>query len=81
MTWFVAQRSTNFVYKLMVSVLGGMGSDAQSIQNKNFSKSFQYLKRDVRDEIIYCADRYQSFQQVGAIIFDELGQACLKFSK
>lgn len=65
----------------MVSILEGMASHAQSIQNNKFSKSFQYLKRDVRDETIYCADRYQSFQQVVAIIFDELDQACLKFSK
>ena len=42
--------------------------------------TLQYLKKEVRVEVD-CADKHQSFLQVGTIIFNGLGQACLKYSQ
>ena len=59
----------------------GMASHAQNTQNNKFAKSFQYLKKEVRDEVIFCADKHQSSLEVGTTVFDERGKACLNYSK
>ena len=42
----------------------------------SFQYLFQYLKKDVRDEVDFLpADKHQSFLQVDTIIFDGHGQA------
>ena len=58
-----------------------MTSHAQSTQNNKFAKSFQYLKKEVRDEVDYCTDKHQSIQKVDTIISVGCSQASLKYSK
>ena len=69
-------------YKLILSILVGMTSYAQSIQNNKFAKSLQHLKNAVRNEVdFFCADKHQSSLQIDTFTFDGCGQACLKYSK
>ena len=53
----------------------GMASSAQIAQNNKFSKSLQYLKKQLRDEMqMSITDLYK----IDTIIFDGCDQACLK---
>ena len=47
-----------------------MASLVQSTRNNKFSKSVQYLKKEVRDKIDFCRDKLQSIQNVGTVISD-----------
>ena len=67
--------------KLILSILVSMTSHSQSTQNNKFGKSFQYLKKEVRDEGDLCTDKHQSIQKVSTIISDGCSRACLKYSK
>ena len=54
-----------FSYKLILSVLLGMASHAQSTQNDKYAISLQYLKKEVSDEVdLLHADKQRSFMQV-----------------
>ena len=44
-----------------------MASHAQNTQNNKFAKSLQYLKKEVRDEVYFYIDKYQSIQNVGTV--------------
>ena len=58
-----------------------MASHTQSTQNNKFAKSLLYLKKELRDKVDFCTDKYQSIQKVGTIIPDGYSQACLKYAK
>ena len=58
-----------------------MTRHAQSTQDNKFAKSFQYLKKKVRDEVDFRPDKHQNIQKFGAIISDGYSQAWLKYSK
>ena len=77
---FCMQISKPF-YKLIPSILLSMASLAQSTWNNKFTKSLQYLKKEVRDKVDFCRDKLQSIQKVGTVISDGCSQACLKYSK
>ena len=51
-------------YKLILSILVSMTSHAQSTQNKKFAKSFQYLKKELREEV--------DFVQINIKVFKKL---------
>ena len=70
------------LYKVMLSLLVGMIKCSQSTQSNQFVISLQYLKEEVRNGVQFFACRESSkFQQVGIILFDGSGQACLKYPK
>ena len=50
-------------YKLILSFSIGMVKHSQSSQNSKFAMSWQYLKKEVRDEADFFlyADKHQSF--------------------
>ena len=54
-----------------------MARHAQITQNNKFAISLQYLKKEVCDEV----DKYESFLQIGTMIFDGDDQAFPKFPK
>ena len=68
-------------YKLIPSVLLSMASLVQSIWNNKFTKSLQYLEKEVRDKVDFCRDKLKSIQKVGTVISDGCSQAYLKYSK
>ena len=51
---------------------------AQSTQNK-FANYLQYLKKEMRDEVDFDADKHKSCLQVDSIIFDGSDEAYLKY--
>ena len=54
----------------------------QITQHNKFVISFQYLKKEVSDEVDFLyADKHESFVQIDSMIFDGNGQAFLKFPK
>ena len=54
----------------------------QITQNNKFVISFQYLKKEVSDEVDFLyADKHESFIQIDSMIFDGDGQAFPKFPK
>ena len=54
----------------------------QITQNNKFVISFQYLKKEVSDEVDFLyADKHESFVQIDSMIFDGDGQAFPKFPK
>ena len=58
-------------YKLILLYLMEMVKQSQSSQNIKFAMSFQYLQKQVRDEVDFLhADKHQSFLQV---YFNTLG--------
>ena len=68
-------------YNLILSILVNMAILSQSTQNNKFAKSLHYLKKEVRDTVGFCRDKFQSIQKVGTVISDGCSQACLKYSK
>ena len=67
--------------KLILSILVNMAILAQSTRNNKFSKSLQYLEKEVRDKVDFCRDKLQSTQEVGTIMSDGCSQVCRKYSK
>ena len=64
---FCLQINTKVFYKMIVSLWVCVTRHAQSIQNKNFAISLQYLKKNVKDEVIFLpADKRQKFLQIFA---------------
>ena len=63
------------------TILVEIANHAQSTKKSKFAKSLQYLKKEVRDELTFCADKHQSFLQVNTITFDGRSQAFPKYSK
>ena len=54
----------------------------QITQTNKFVISFQYLKKEVSDEVDFLyADKHESFVQIDSMIFDGDGQAFPKFPK
>ena len=62
----------------MLSRLVSMASFGQSTRNNNFAKSLQYLQKEVKDNVDFCRDKFQSIQKVGTLISDGCSQACLR---
>ena len=59
-----------------------MARHAQIIQNNKFSIFVQYLKKEVSDEVDFLyVDMYESFLEIGALIFEGDGQAFPKLPK
>ena len=73
---FCMQISRELFFKLILSTLVDMTIHAQSMQIKKFPTSFQKLKKEVIDEVIFFADRHQNFLQVDTIKFYGCGKAC-----
>ena len=53
-------------------IIDGMFMHSQSSQNSKFAMSFQYLRREVRDEVNFCVQINISFLQVD---FKTLGKS------
>ena len=68
-------------YKFILSILLSMAGLVQSIRNNKFTKSLQYLEKEVRDKVGFCTDKLESIQKFGTVISDGCSQACLKYSK
>ena len=47
-----------------------MASLVQSTRNNKFSKSVQYLKKEVRRKVDFCRDKFKSIQKIGTVISD-----------
>ena len=45
-------------YKLILSILVSAASLAQSSQNNKFSKSLQYLEKEVIAKVDFCTDKH-----------------------
>ena len=55
---------------------------AQITQKNKFAISFQYLKKEVSDEVDFLqVDKHESFLQIDTMIYDGDGQAFPKFPK
>ena len=53
---------------------------AQVTLNNKCASSLQFLKKEVSDKVDFIhEEKYESFQQIDAMIFDEDGQAFPKF--
>ena len=64
MKWiFYMEINMKIPYKLILSFSIGMVKHSQSSQNSKFAMSWQYLKKEVRDEADFFlyADKHQSF--------------------
>ena len=59
----------------------GMIKHSEGTQRKKFAISLKYLKKEVRDGVHFLHSDKQKFLQVGIIVFDGSGQACLKYPK
>ena len=66
---FCMQISKPF-YKLIPSILLSTASLAQSTWSNKFTKSLQYLEKEVRDKVDFCRDKFQSTQKVRTVISD-----------
>ena len=66
-------------YKLILSILVSAAGIVQSSQNNKFSKSLQYLEKEVIDKVDFCTDKHQIIQNVGTIKTDGCSQVCLKY--
>ena len=51
-------------YKLILSILVSITSHAQSTQNNKFAKSFQYLKKEVGDEVDFVQINIKAFKKL-----------------
>ena len=58
---------------------GGHDQSCPKSRSNKFAKPSQYLKKEVCDEVTFCADKHQSFIQAKAMIFNECDQACRKY--
>ena len=59
-----------------------VASHTQITQSKNFAISFQYLKKEVSDEVVFLHGyKHESFLQIDIMILDWGGQAFQKFPK
>ena len=63
-------------------ILMEMVKHSQSSKNSKFAMAFQYLKKEVRDQVDFLhADKHQSFLQGDIIIINGHDQAFSKYSK
>ena len=69
-------------YKLVVLFLMVITRHVQSSQNSKCEISFQYLKKEGRDEVDFLhADKHQTIVQVDAINHGGHGQVCPNYRK
>ena len=69
---FFLQIITKVFYKLIVSLCVFIASHAQSTQNNKFAISWQYLKKNMKDEDdFFLTDKRQRLLQIDSIILDE----------
>ena len=79
---FCMKISIKIFYKLVVSFLLVIARHAHSTQNRKFVISFQYLKKEGKDELNFLhVDRYQIVLQVGTTNLGGHGQACPNYPK
>ena len=69
-------------YKLIVSLWLWLARHAQSTQSNKFTRSLQYLKESLKDEVdFFLADLHLRFLQSETIILDACHQAYANYSK
>ena len=71
-------------FKLILLLLVGVASHAQSTQNNKFkiTISQQYLKKEMKDKFDFLhEDKHQSFQQADIIVFGGHSQAWPKYPR
>ena len=78
---FCLQIKTKVFYKLLVSRWVCVARHAQSTQNNTFTIPLQYLKENVKDEVLLPADKRHRFLQIITIILGVCGQACPNYPK
>ena len=62
-------------YKVVLSLLMGMIKHFQSTQSNNFAISFQFLKKEVRDEVHFLhADKHQSLYKLALSFLMEVAR-------
>ena len=59
----------------------GMVKHSQISQNCKFAMSIQYLRKEVRDEMIFYMKYTLNFLQVVSIVFDGSDQTCPNYPK
>ena len=60
--------------------IGEYGQSCQKYSKQQVCKYFA-VSQKVKDKVDFCADKHQSIQQAGTILFDGCSQACLQYSK
>ena len=79
---FCLQINIKGFFKIILSFSVRVAKHAQINWNNKFALSFQYLKKEVSDEVDFLhADKHESFLQIDTMIFDGDGQAFPKFPK
>ena len=68
-------------YKLILSLLMGMIKHSESSQSNKFSISFQYLKKEVINGVLFYMQINIKSVQVDIIAFDGIGKTCSKYPK
>ena len=68
-------------YKLIVSRCVCVARDAQSTQNNKFSRSLQYVKENVKDEVDFLPADKHRFLQIDTIILVVCDQAYPNYPK
>ena len=74
-SWFLHADKQKRPYKMILPIVVGVVSRAQSTWNGKFVKYLQCLKKEVRSEVDLCADKHQSFPQVDNMKFNRHIQA------
>ena len=68
--------------KIIVSLWVYIARQAQSTKNNQFTRSFQYLKENMKDKVDFLpTDKCWSFFQIDTIILGVCGQACPNYLK
>ena len=79
---FCLQINPKVFYKMIVSFWVCVARQVQSTKNNQFTRSLQYLKEYMKDEVDFLpTDKCWSFFQIDTIILGVCGQACLNYLK
>ena len=79
---FCLQINPKVFYKMIVSFWVCVARQVQSTKNNQFTRSLQYLKEYMKDEVDFLpTDKCWSFFQIDTIILGVCGQACPNYLK
>ena len=79
---FCLQINPKVFYKMIVSLCVCVARQAQSTNNNQFIRSLQYLKKNMKDEVVFLpTDKCWSFFQIDTIILGSCGQAFPNYLK
>ena len=79
---FCLEINPRVFYKMIASLWVCVARQAQSTKNKQFTRSLQYLKENIKDEVNFLpTDKCWSFFQIHTIISGVCGQACPDYLK